>query len=391
MRYTIGCALALLTAAAIAGSAPAHAGTYQKLFSFKGRNGGSSPQAGLLQVGNLLYGTAIDSGGTVFAFRPKTGDERVRYRFDGGQPQAPVIDVGGTLYGTTVAGGLGQYGTVYAVHPKTGKGQILYAFKGDADGYFPEAGLLNVGGTLYGTTIGGGASIGGTVFAYTIATGAKRIVYSFTDGPSDGAASHASLIEVNGLLYGTTTEGGPATEGSVFAVDPNTGAEKIIYFFTGGSDGGAPYGGLINIGGLLYGTTTKAGSNACFGGCGTVFSVNPATGTETTLYTFQGGADGANPSGDLLKVGNLLYGTTGGGGGACSAVTGCGTVYSINLQTAQEKILYAFQNGTDGAFPVRSLIDYRGTLYGTTYQGGVDRNYKYPCNFGCGTIYSYTP
>jgi len=250
MRYTIGCALALLTAAAIAGSAPAHAGTYQKLFSFKGRNGGSSPQAGLLQVGNLLYGTAIDSGGTVFAFRPKTGDERVRYRFDGGQPQAPVIDVGGTLYGTTVAGGLGQYGTVYAVHPKTGKGQILYAFKGDADGYFPEAGLLNVGGTLYGTTIGGGASIGGTVFAYTIATGAKRIVYSFTDGPSDGAASHASLIEVNGLLYGTTTEGGPATEGSVFAVDLNTGVEKIIYFFTGGSDGGVPYGGLINVGGL---------------------------------------------------------------------------------------------------------------------------------------------
>jgi uncharacterized repeat protein (TIGR03803 family) len=179
--------------------------------------------------------------------------------------------------------------------------------------------------------------------------------------------------------------------GSVFKVNPNTGAEKAIYYFTGGSDGGTPAGGLIKIAGPLYGTAAQGGRNSCFGGCGTVFSINPATGAETTLYTFQGGNDGANPSGDLLKVGNLLYGTTGGGGDACSAVTGCGTVYSIDLQTGQEKILYAFQNGTDGAFPVVSLIDDRGTLYGTTYEGGVDRKFKYPCNFGCGTIFSYTP
>ncbi len=42
---------------------------------------------------------------------------------------------------------------------------VLHSFKGGAgDGAYPLAGLLNVKGTLYGTTAAGGAHDGGTVF-----------------------------------------------------------------------------------------------------------------------------------------------------------------------------------------------------------------------------------
>jgi uncharacterized repeat protein (TIGR03803 family) len=131
----------------------------------------------------------------------------------------------------------------------------------------------------------------------------------------------------------------------------------------------------------LYGTTYSGGTT----GNGTVFSIT-GTGKETVLYSFGGGADGANPEAGLIKVGDTLYGTTAHGGGSTSrcygSTEGCGTVFSITTSGA-EKVLHGFGGGSDGFFPEAGVINVNGTLYGTTYYGGVRCG-----GLGCGTVFA---
>lgn len=79
-----------------------------------------------------------------------------------------------------------------------------------------------------------------------------------------------------------------------------------------------------------------------------------------------------------------LYGITALGGNN-SCVYGCGTVFSLDPNTGVEKVLYSFcsqQNCTDGGRPFASLIDLKGTLYGTTTYGGA---------YVTGTVFALTP
>ena len=135
---------------------------------------------------------------------------------NGGSPYAALLDVNGTLYGTTEAGGSGGTGTVFSLNPTTGALSTLASFTG-SNGAIPQAGLISVGGTLYGTTAGGGGSGGyGTVFSLNPTTGALSTLASFTG--SNGAYPYAGLISVGGTLYGTTYGGGSANDGTVFSL-----------------------------------------------------------------------------------------------------------------------------------------------------------------------------
>ncbi len=138
-----------------------------------------------------------------------------------------------------------------------------------------------------------------------------------------------------------------------------TGAEKVLHGFGGGSDGAHPVAGLINVNGTLYGTTSDGGSGGCDGGCGTVFSVT-TTGTEKVLYNFGGGSDGTYPLASLINVKGTLFSTTYYGG-----ANDDGTVFSV-ATTGAEKVLYNFGGDSDGAYPHANLIDVKGLLYGTT-------------------------
>lgn len=40
-------------------------------------------------------------------------------------------------------------------------------------------------------------------------------------------------------------------------IEPASSSYQLLYSFGGGSDGAAPYAGLINVNGMLYGTTLK--------------------------------------------------------------------------------------------------------------------------------------
>ena len=134
--------------------------------------------------------------------------------------------------------------------------------------------------------------------------------------------------------------------------------------------------------GILYGTTYVGGGTGCGGyGCGTVFSLDPSTGTETVLHSFGNGTDGANPSASLIDVKGTLYGTTSTGGGTGCHGYGCGTVFSLDPSTGAETVLYSFccrRNCTDGANPYASLTAVNGKFYGTTESGGA---------YGYGTVF----
>jgi uncharacterized repeat protein (TIGR03803 family) len=316
---------------------------------------------------------------------------KVLHRFSGGSdgatPDADLIDVNGTLYGTTSHGGVlncpGGCGTVYGIST-TGAEKVLYDFTGGSDGAYPTAGLVNVKGRLYGTTTAGGGApcpLGGCGTVYTVSTsGKEKVLYRFT-GRSDGAYPEASLIEVKHALYGTTSTGGSSGVGTVYGIS-TSGTEKTLYSFAGGSDGAGPLAQLIDVKDTLYGTTANGGDSGCAGGCGTVYSIS-TSGKEKVLYSFGGVPDGASPQAALIEVSGRLYGTTSSGGGSGCYGYGCGTVYNVTTAGA-ETVLYRFKSGSDGSQPAASLINVKGTMYGTTVDGGVSR-----CNGGgCGTIYS---
>ena len=146
-----------------------------------------------------------------------------------------------------------------------------------------------------------------------------------------------------------------------------TYTESVLYSFKWGTDGAAPQAGLVrDAQGNLYGTTSVGGgsTNCSPYGCGTVFEVD-TTGNENVLHNFTAGEDGYNPEAGLVRdaQGNL-YGTTyEGGDPACN----CGTVFKVDT-TGKETVLHRFTGtGGDGAYPHAGLVqDAQGNLYGTT-------------------------
>jgi uncharacterized repeat protein (TIGR03803 family) len=339
-------------------------GTESVVYSFCAQQNctdGSTPWASLLDVNGTLYGTTNSGGGaancqieggcgTVFSFVPGTSTETTRYSFcqqtsctDGTSPGASLIDVNGTLYSTTQAGGTKNSGTMFSFNPGTGAETAVYSFckKRDcADGHDAVASLIDVKGKLYGTTYEGGANGDGTVFVVTPATRREGVVYSFCCGNGDFPV--ANLIDVNGTLYGTTLAGGANGGGTLFSLNPRTRAETVLYSFCSQqncTDGEYPYSSLVAVNGTLYGTTGYGGSssgNGCSNTCGTVFSFNPATATETVLYSFcsqQNCTDGIHPYAGLIAANGTLYGTTeyGGNYNQCTSEGGCGTVFALTL------------------------------------------------------------
>ena len=304
-------------------------------------------------------------------------------RPDGNQPSAGLVEVNGTLYGTTYKGGAHGDGTVFSI-TTGGTEKVLYDFAAGTDGDGPLAALVNVKGTLYGTTWYGGKYKEGTVFSVSTA-GTEHVLHSFAGG-TDGAGPVAGLIDVSGTLYGTTEAGGGVGCdgygcGTVFSITAS-GKETVLHSFggAGSGDGAEPSAGLVNVNGTLYGTTYSGNASGVYG---TVFAITPS-GKETVLHGFKGSpSDGAEPWAGLVNVNGTLYGTTSvGGANSCqSSNQGCGTVFSIT-PSGTENVLYSFKGGTsDGGVPRASLLNVNGTIYGTTYYGGEN---------GGGTVFSIT-
>ena len=269
--------------------------------------------------------------------------------------------------------------TLFAAAAAARNFKVLHRFKG-ADGADPFTGLiLDSAGNLYGTTVSGGDLNGGVVFKLSPnADGSwtEGVLHSFTGGTTDGFNPRADLIlDETGNLYGTTASGGylGGGNGVVFKLSPNpdgSWTQSLLYAFLGTSDGSTPLAGLIfDTAGNLYGTTALAGVH----GYGVVFQLTPnadGSWTESVLYSFTGGNDGANPEADLTfdATGNLYGTTVEGGDPNCESVYGCGVVFRLTPNANgdwKERVLHRFHTA-GGAYPQGTLIwDGAGALYGT--------------------------
>src|SRR2546427_590491 len=156
---------------------------------------------------------------------------------DGAFPAAGLVLMGNTLYGTAQQGGTLGHGAVFAVNTDGTQFTNLHSFTAtssdgtndiNSDGAGPQAGLLLSGNTLYGTAVEGGSWGGGAVFAvntdgtgftnlYSFAATSTNASGTFTN--SDGAKPQAGLVLSGNTLYGTALAGGSSGEGTVFAIN----------------------------------------------------------------------------------------------------------------------------------------------------------------------------
>ncbi len=399
--------VALLACLVLVVSLPASGwaqGTLKVLHDFGGPGDGYHPYGALTLDGSgSLYGTTTDGPGggcggqgcgVVFKLKPNEDGswaEQIIHHFSGTDGSAPVaglvFDRWGNLYGTTACffGSCITGDTVFRLTPTSDGSWILstlHTFASGLDGGYPYGGVtFDHTGRLYGTAAYDGAygnGIAYTIGPVTVFKWYEVVAHAFAGG-SDGAVPYSSLVFDNsGSAYGTTYQGGAHAVGTVFKLTPSElGAgwtERILYSFAGSPSGGSPDGALPVAGvvfdpaGNLYGTTSFGGAS---GGYGTVFKLthnHDDTWTESVIYAFHGGGDGANPNAPLTFDGaGNLYGTTAVGGSSTD-----GTIFKLtpNQGSWTETVLHAFSY-SDGAAPVSGVIlDSAGNIYGTASSGG---------------------
>jgi len=204
-----------------------------------------------------------------------------------------------------------------------------------------------------------------------------------------------------GVLYGTTTGGGPGGGGIVFSLTPGgTGKPytlATIHAFTSGTAAGT-----VNVSGTAV--TWEAGSSFVTGAAwigasieiqGTSYTIKSVTsstaltltasaGTQTGVgYLVNTAGEGGAPYGGvLLGTSGQLYVTVTTGG-----TLGAGAVLEFTPPVTKgepwtETILYSFTGASDGSEPFAGVVLNNGSLYGTTSFDGAS---------GYGTVYELTP
>lgn len=338
--------------------------------------------------------------------------ETVLYSFPqdgstGNYPQgAMVADKAGNLYGTTLFGGLfnsncspAGCGTAFELSPPSEQGgawteTVIYEFQGASDGVAPACTLvIDKDGNLYGTSSYGFVGPGAVVWelsppAQPGDSWTFTQLYSMSGGylGNDYFSTGNLVMDRTGNLYGTTTSGGtgcpPYGCGTVYEVSPPlqsggnwTGA--VIYNFQGGADGQNFATSLaIDRKGALYGGAWTGTSDIAF----QLVPPSQSGGawTKNVIFSF---SEIAVFYGLVFDTKGNLYGASvdGPNDQGCRNRQGCGYVFELGppLQAGgawTETVLYKFKGGADGWYPLAPpILDGYGNLYGTTYEGGVNK------------------
>lgn len=237
-----------------------------------------------------------------------------------------AMDQDGNLYGTAYAGGSMGLGTIYQLSPGPGGNwtqTTLHSFTNSPDGSHPEGPvIIDKTGHLCGTTSQGGAYGYGSVYQLSrlVSGWSLRVLHSFNGNDGAFPAWVAVAVDQAGNLYGTSEAGGINDTGTVweliYSPTKQTYSEKVLHSFgpQHGVDGNYPWAGVtINSDGILYGTTSQGGTN----NWGTIFALaltNNGGWKESVLYSFTGLQDGGQPGGSLVNVSHHLFGIADGGG-----------------------------------------------------------------------------
>jgi len=407
-----------LSASATGAAAVEGTATERVIYSFPGAPNGWLPEASpIVDASGRLYGPTMRGGVTSGSDCGGTGCGEI-YRLslaggrwvattlasfngnDGDYPSYPVVaDATGNLYGATDVGG--DLGVAYGL--VSGRLQQIHNFRGGHDGAQPRSNLIfDRHGNLYGTTVSGGtggSGGNGTVYELTPGSGGKwteTVLHRFTLARAGTNPQAGVIFADGGRLFGTTSYGGntacAAGCGVVYELTPSGSRWRaaVIHAFDG-SDGDTSVASLVSdTAGNLYGTADEGGTAGCYGGCGTLFELQPKKGGGwgfSVIHNFNQNT-GGGPKGNLVfdKAGNI-YGSTviGGNISACRQQIGCGVVFKL-APAAHGRwtytVLHIFNNTPDGALANGVVLAPNGRLYGTTIGGGT---------FGQGAVFEVKP
>jgi len=307
---------------------------YSVLHYFRGRHylDGEGPEGALMldSAGNILGTTTGGSGtgskrqaGIVFKWDTAADTYSVLLSFDGKAGGKEVVaglveDADGMLYGAASSGGDVDCdcGTLFRIDPATNVLTTIHTFTRD-DGAYPSATLALVDGTLHGAALLGGPDDAG--FPFTLDVDGSQ----FTSIPTTyGERFEGGLVrDATGTFWGTFGWRGPSNDGGIYRVDA-AGVYSVVYDFHGSADGNWPSGDLLlGRNGVLYGTTRNGGAS----NCGTAFQFDPVTATLVTLHSFTCGNDGGSPRAGLVQdAAGSLYGVA-----AEDGQFGYGTIFRI--------------------------------------------------------------
>ena len=282
-----------------------------------------------------------------------------------------VIDPAGNTFGMTNGGGMHGLGTIFELSSDHQSLTTLFSFSA-TDGEDPQAGLArDSGGDLFGTTSYGGSAGDGTLFELSANHQTLTTLVNFNS--STGINPYAAVtLDVSGDIFGTTLRGGTGNNGTIFELSANHQTFTTLVNMNSSSGGGIYSSVIFDASGNLFGNGFGGGS----GGDGIVFELSANHQVFTTLASFNG-SNGSNPIGGMVidSAGNL-YGTTSSGGQSY------GTVFKISANHSTFNQLVTFSSG-NGADPRGSLtIDKSDDIFGTTFSGG---------NYSNGTIFEITP
>ena len=373
-------------------AASTEAANVRILHRFSGSDG-SDPQTALtLGVDGRFYGTTLVGGqfdlGTVFAIDANNRNLVTLHSFASGEGSEPlgqlVLASDGNFYGTTRAGGddnincVGGCGTIYRIS-SSGNYKTLH-FMLVQEGSALQGGLIEgTDGLLYGTATVGGVPHCGTVYAFSPADSKVKVVHTF-NCTTDGRYPYGRLVQAtNGFLYGTTSSGASAEEGTVYRLKLDGSAFQTLAQFGNADAGCQPKSGLIQAtNGDLYGAAPDCGHY----GSGALYAISPDGGLRA-VYNFDNDGyarDGKEPTAELLQAPDgKLYGAAPIGGLPVDG-TREGTVFRINLKGTTFRLLHTFTSSPDGSFPTTGLtVGPDGNLYGVTPVGGLEP--------GKGTVY----
>jgi uncharacterized repeat protein (TIGR03803 family) len=343
---------------------------YTKLWDFAGGSiDGKIPRGSLTSDGTYLYGVTTTGGvydhGIIFKIMPDGTNYTKLYDFDGiNSGQAPsfeklLID-GNYLYGMTEGGGLNGKGVIYKIQ-KNGAGFIkLLDFNGTLNGSAPVGALTSDGTYLYGTTNQGGVNGLGTIFKIKF-DGTGYLKLMDFNGGGTGQYPVSSLLYDGQYLYGTS--GTPSSAFIFKILTDGTGYANIYNASPTNTLGiGCGFlGGLIENGSYLYGLGND------INGYASVYKIKPDGSSAAIVFQCSGTPNGGQAFGDLVCDGTYLYGMTKDGG-----TLNKGIVFKVKLDGTGYVKMLDFLGVTNGSNPFGSLILDGATLYGMTYDGGVN-------------------
>jgi len=225
-----------------------------------------------------LFGTAgkdAASNGTVFEVA--AGGNSVSTVATFGATDYPnnglVIDSSGDLFGTTYSGGGSQLGSVFEVPVNSGNTLTTVHSFGEYDGAYPGQLTIDSKGDIFGTTSQEGPGNEGTVFE--IPSGSFLQTLADFNGQVGPNPTGGVVVDSNGNLFGTDTADGDFGDGGLYEIAANSGTITSVASFTASTGFGANPGIVEDANQDLFGTTSQGGANSL----GSIFEATPQTTT----------------------------------------------------------------------------------------------------------------